>query len=337
MARPLRIQYPGAHYHVTCRGNEKKAIFFDDRDREIFFEKLALSLDTHNVNLLAYVCMPNHFHFLLMTPEGNLADFMRHFNVSYTSVFNRRHERVGHLYQGRYKAFLVDADSYLLELSRYIHLNPVRGKTFSDKSQKEKWDALRSFEHSSLSGYFSVKMRDAFVDYGPVLAYMGGDDRKGRIRYRQFVRSGISGNLKSPLRLGIGHGIVGESEFVDRIKGRFFKRTGTEREQPALRELGKAHEPENLIRHFLKLTGKERVEICRRGKRSIERAMLMEFLYRFCRLTQPEIGRLLGDIDYSGVSQARKRLHAKLRKEPQTRKKFEKLKEQLVSLSSLKI
>jgi putative transposase len=262
---------------------------------------------------------------------------MRHFNVSYTSVFNRRHERVGHLYQGRYKAFLVDADSYLLELSRYIHLNPVRGKAFSDKSEKEKWDALRNFKNCSLPGYFSVKKRDGFVDYNTVLAYMGGDDRKGRARYRQFVSGGLAGYLESPLELGKGHGIVGESDFVGQVKKKFFDETGTEREQPALRELGKAYEPEKLIEHFLRLTGKERMEICRRGKRSIERAMLMEFLYRFCRLTQPQIGKLVGGIDYSGVSQARKRLHAKLEKDPQTGKIFKKLKDQLNGLSSLKI
>jgi REP element-mobilizing transposase RayT len=333
MARPLRIQYPGAYYHVTCRGNEKKTIFLANRDREVFFEKLILSLDTYHVYLLAYVCMPNHFHFLLTTPEGNLAEFMRHFNVSYTSVFNRRHERVGHLYQGRYKAFLIDADSYLLELSRYIHLNPVRGKAFSDKSEKEKWDVIRNFKNSSLPGYFSVKKRDGFVDYSTVLAYMGGDDRKGRARYRQFVRGGISGYLESPLELGKGHGIVGDSDFVDQIKREFVVEAGTQREQPALRELGKAYAPEKLIEHFLRLTGKERIEICRRGKSSIERAMLMEFLYRFCRLTQPQIGRLFGGIDYSGVSQARKRLHAKLKKDPQTERTFEKLKDQLNNLS----
>ena len=101
MARPLRIQYPGAYYHVTCRGNERKEIFLDAHDREVFLEKLSLSLDIYNVSLLAYVCMFNHFHLLLTTPDGNLSEFMRHFNISYTSAFNRRHDRVGHLYQAK--------------------------------------------------------------------------------------------------------------------------------------------------------------------------------------------------------------------------------------------
>jgi putative transposase len=102
-------------------GQRAKGIFRDEQDRQIFLDKLALSLDIYHVSLLAYVCMANHFHLLVTTPEGNLSEFMRHFNISYTSAFNRRHRRSGHLYQGRYKAFLVDADSYLLEVSRYIH------------------------------------------------------------------------------------------------------------------------------------------------------------------------------------------------------------------------
>src|SRR5215472_262145 len=126
MARALRILFADAHYHVTCRGNERKAIFRDDTDRSVFLDKLQTSLQIYGVRLHAYVMMNNHFHLMVETPKGNLSEFMRHFNISYTAAFNRRHHRVGHLYQGRYKAILIDKDSYLLELSRYVHVNPVR-------------------------------------------------------------------------------------------------------------------------------------------------------------------------------------------------------------------
>jgi REP-associated tyrosine transposase len=118
MVRPLRIDYPNAFYHVTCRGNERKNIFRDDRDREVFLEKLQGSLDIYSVRLHAYVLMDNHFHFICQTPKANLSSFMRQFNVSYTGFYNRRHRRAGHLYQGRFKAIVVEADNYLLELSR---------------------------------------------------------------------------------------------------------------------------------------------------------------------------------------------------------------------------
>ena len=126
MTRPLRIDYPDALYHVTCRGNERKEIFRDDHDRSAFLEKLQSSLEVYALRLHAYVLMNNHFHLVLQTPKANLSEFMRQFNVSYTGYHNRRHQRAGHLYQGRFKAVLVEADSYLLELSRYVHLNPVR-------------------------------------------------------------------------------------------------------------------------------------------------------------------------------------------------------------------
>ena len=337
MARPLRIQYPGAYYHVTCRGNERKEIFLDTQDQEVFLEKLSMSLDIYNVSLLTYVCMSNHFHLLVTTPDGNLSEFMRHFNISYTSAFNRKHQRVGHLYQGRYKAFLIDADNYLLAVSRYIHLNPIRTKAFSDKTIKEKWNTLLQYETSSLSGYFSVGKRVDFINYSTVLYYMGGDNLKTRQCYRQFIREGIEKKIDRPLELGKGNGIVGEPAFTQWIKEKFFKKETSKREQPALRELEKECEPEELIDHFLHLIGKDREDICKRGKRSLERSMLLELLYRFCHITQPEIGILVGGIDYSAVSQARKRLRIRLESEVKLKKRFDELSDQLIRLSRGKI
>jgi putative transposase len=149
MARQLRIQYPGAYYHVTSRGNEQQDIYRDHADYKRFLITLSESLDIFNVSLLAYVCMTNHFHLFLSTPDGNLSEFMRHFNITYTSVFNRRHNRTGHLYQGRYKSFLVNADTYLKEVSRYIHLNPVRIEDHSGKSVEAKIKLLGQYRYSS--------------------------------------------------------------------------------------------------------------------------------------------------------------------------------------------
>ncbi len=230
MARPLRIQYPGAYYHVTCRGNEGRKIVRDDRDRKIFLERLALSLEIYEVSLLAYVLMENHFHLLVMTPKGNLAEFMRHFNVSYTSVFNRRHRRAGHLHQGRYKAFLIDADNYLLAVSRYIHLNPVRLKAFGKKTVKEKWAELGRCRWSSLSGYLFSAKREACIDYETVLSQTGGDTWKGRQGYRKFILSGLEGELENPLELGRGHGIVGGQDFIGRVKRKLVERQRPRRE-----------------------------------------------------------------------------------------------------------
>ena len=126
MARPLRITYPGAFYHVTSRGNEQKPVFKSIKDRTKFLEYLKSATERYSAVIHAYCLMDNHYHLLLETPSGNLSRIMAHINGAYTSYFNKKRDRAGHLFQGRYKAIVVEADEYAKELSRYIHLNPVR-------------------------------------------------------------------------------------------------------------------------------------------------------------------------------------------------------------------
>ncbi len=126
MARPLRIEYPGALYHITSRGNARADIFDDNPDREKFLSILGVVVRKYRWICHGYCLMDNHYHLLVETPESNLCRGMRQINGLYTQGFNRRHGRVGHLFQGRYKSILVEKDSYLLQLSRYIVLNPVK-------------------------------------------------------------------------------------------------------------------------------------------------------------------------------------------------------------------
>jgi len=128
MARLLRVQFSGAIYHVTVRGNERGTIFKDDKDREGFLEILAQTQELHQLRIYLVCLMPNHFHLLLETPGGDLSAGMARLLTGYAVYFNRRSQRVGHLTQGRYKAQLVEGTDYLLKLSRYIHLNPVCGQ-----------------------------------------------------------------------------------------------------------------------------------------------------------------------------------------------------------------
>ena len=335
MARQLRIQYPDAYYHVTCRGNERREIFRDKEDRGLFFKLLARSLDIFEVQLMTYACMPNHFHLLVCTPNGNLSKFIRHFNISYTGAFNRKHSRSGHLYQGRYKAFLFDADNYLLEVSRYIHLNPLRMK--SKEPQEKKWLDLLQNDQTSLPGYINQGNRKEFVNYTIVLNYFGGDTQKSRTEYTKFVEESFRKEAPSPLEKGKGTGIIGKEDFVEEIKQLIGKDKESIREQPALRELGKAISPEALIVQYAKLVGIKREELTTKGRQSTERAMLMELLYRFCRITQPEIGKLIGGIDYSVVSQAQKRMQLKIQNEPEWGDKFNQIQNKLGQMSRIKI
>ncbi|MBU0992102.1 MAG: hypothetical protein KJ737_06375 [Proteobacteria bacterium] len=195
---------------------------------------------------------------------------------------------------------------------------------------------LNGFVHSSFAGHTNTKKRDDFVHYQMVLDYFGGDTEEGRAAYRQFVYRGMNKGETSPLEMGKGSGIIGSENFIDRIKDLYLSRLdkSTHREQPQLKEIRSSYSPEVLIDTFCALTGHDRDEICRKGRNSIERSMLMEFLYRFCNINQPEIGRYLGNIDYSAVSISRKRLRLEMDKDELLKQKFDLI---LADLSRIKI
>ena len=144
MARPLRIIYPGAFYHVTSRGNEKKDVFKNRRDREKFLEYFESATERYGAIIHAYCLMNNHFHLFLETPAGNLSQIMRHIIGAYTTYFNTKRKRSGHLFQGRYKAILVEAGEYAAELTRYIHLNPVKAG-IAGKADDYLWSSYQSY------------------------------------------------------------------------------------------------------------------------------------------------------------------------------------------------
>jgi putative transposase len=307
MARPLRIQFENAYYHVTCRGNARQIIFVDDADRSAFLSLLSQSQEIYHVDILGYVLMRNHFHFLLKTPRANLQEFMRQFNISYTSHYNRRHKRTGHLYQGRYKSFLVDADNYLQEVSRYIHLNPVRVKGKSKLSLMEKDIDLRNDPWNSYRGYVWPRYRVDFLRVAEVLVDFGGDTKRGRGAYEGFLKEGMGIMLDSPIAVGKGHGIVGAEDFMERMRGLFKGKGVRSREVPALRKLIAKVEAKKIISTISKLTGVEEERILGRGNRNVGRGLVMEMLYRYGGLNQREIGERMG-VDYSSVSVGRRRL-----------------------------
>lgn len=307
MSRPLRIQYPGAAYHVTCRGNERRDIFRDDDDRQTFLRILSQSLNIYSVSLHAYVLMDNHFHLLAETPLGNLSEFMRHFNITYTGYFNRRHRRVGHLYQGRYKSILVDKEAYLSILSRYIHLNPIRIGQFEKQNYKQKIERLLHYPWSSLSGYLDKGKREGMIDYALVLAEYGGDTSKGRTSYRKQLFADIDEELDIKGDI-FGQSIFGGADFIDWVKDTFLKKSKT-REQPSAGKVKHYRQKETIFRLIEEETGKD-IEALKSEKGALRR-LAMDLLYRYGGLKGPEIGALFG-VDYSAVSQERKRLRERI-------------------------
>lgn len=198
MARPLRIEFPGALYHVTSRGDRREDIFHDDSDRHQWLKIFGSVCERFNWSCHSYCLMDNHYHILVETIEGNLSKGMRQLNGVYTQQFNRRHERVGHVYQGRYKAILVDKDSYWLELSRYVVLNPVRAGLVKSAG---------AWPWSSYRAMVGRQQPPFWLETDALLSQFGKQRKRAIERYMDFVRAGIGlpslwKDLKSQIYLG---------------------------------------------------------------------------------------------------------------------------------------
>jgi len=228
MARQLRIEYPGAFYHITSRGNRKEPVFLSDHDREVLLEYFRDANKKYDAVIHAYCLMKNHYHLLLETLRANLSKIMHFLNASYTIYFNRRHSRVGHLFQGRFKAIIIEADSYAQELSRYIHLNPIRAKIVA-RPEEYTW--------SSYQAYLSDKRSGPWLNTTTVLGYFDRDLIKARKRYEAFVSSAIGKDVDNPLRKAGASLILGSDDFVDKIKTGFISNRSENREVPSIREL----------------------------------------------------------------------------------------------------
>jgi putative transposase len=204
MSRPLRLQYAGAVYHLTSRGNARQKIFFDDTDRGKFLGVLSEVVSRYKWLCHGYCLMDNHYHLLVETPKGNLSLGMRQLNGIYTQAFNRTHRRVGHLFQGRYKAILVQKEAHLLELCRYVVLNPLRVKV-RDRVDQWKW--------SSFKATAGLDRAPEFLTVDWILRQFGNKRGKAQVRYAAFVREGLESRPWDKVQ---GQIYLGDEEFIER-------------------------------------------------------------------------------------------------------------------------
>ncbi len=209
MSRPLRLEYPGALWHVTNRGVEQRSIYIDDSDRHRFLHLLGETIAEYRWRLLAYVLMSNHYHLLFRTPETNLSQGMKDLDGDYASSFNTRHRRVGHLFQGRFKSHLVDSETYLAEVARYVVLNPVRARIVETPGEW-RWSSYRA-----TAGLAAVPI---WLDPGPILdIFNDGDWNAATHGYREFVAAAI-GRDASPWENLRAQTFLGGSKFLQWIE-----------------------------------------------------------------------------------------------------------------------
>jgi len=300
MARPLRIEYEGAFYHITARGNERNAIFYDKTDYERFKGYLKEAQERYGHLLHCYVLMTNHYHLLIETPQGNMSQVMHYVNASYTNYLNKKRGRSGHLFQGRYKAILIDHNNYLLELSRYLHLNPVRAHLVERPEE---------YAYSSYQSFISKK-REAIVSPELILSMISRDRKAAGRRYRAFVETAIGKDVQSPFKDVYGGVILGSQQFIKDALSKLKETIWQQEDIAQRRELLTAWRAEDIVGAVSQYFDLSRDEFLADGKGGRDIAIYL--LKSHAGMTNRQIGGLFGDISYSAVAKAHQRFSVKV-------------------------
>lgn len=327
MARKIRVEFEGATYHVMCRGDRREDIFEDDADRVRFLETLAEVCQRTGWKIHAYVLMRNHYHWLLETPWPNLVAGMRWFQSCFTARYNRRHRKVGHLFQGRYKAILVEPGSgYFAALADYIHLNPVRAGLLYRTNR------LKSYRWSSLPLYLiSPSQRPQWLEVSRVLGELGLKDRPDNRRaygqrLEQRAREGSSEEQLKELRRGW---LLGSEVFRDRVLDWMEKKPGPKRRKVRREESDDDHgrrQAERIIKEMIDAMGATETEMLsgRKGdwrKRLIahrvrqETSVSLDWLARRLEMgSEGHLSRIAGSIDDLANHRGRRRVEKALQR-----------------------
>lgn len=341
MARPLRIERRGGWYHVTARGNERKPIFRDDRDRLHFLEIIAEMVGRFRVRLHCYVLMDNHYHLLVELTEANLSRTVQWLNVSYSVWFNRRHTRSGHLFQGRFRSVAVDPEEWGLALSRYVHLNPVRvqalGLGKGDRAAqrvglahapdaarvRERIAVLRGYRWSSYGAYVGLEAVPEWLECRAVLARGGGRRGDQRRRYREYVETAVREGLgKSPWESVREQVVLGGAAFVARLRKHI---RGDEQEQRGARRLlAEAPTLAAVIAAIEQVKGEKWAEFRDRYGDS-GRDMALYLGRRRCGAKMSELAHEVGLRNYGVVATSAKRYERRLARDPTEQRRMGKV------------
>ena len=319
MARPLRVEYDGALYHITARGNERKPIYREEGDYQKFLDILSELPQRYGVIVHGYVLMGNHYHLLIETPLGNITGVMHYLNSTYTGYFNRKYKRVGHLFQGRYKGFVIEKERYLLSVSRYIHLNPVRARMVK-RPEDYRW--------SSYSEYIGRGKKNGWLGCDWILGQYSNEEARAKKLYKGFVEEGL-GLKENPfeaLKAGL---ILGSGGFIDEIKKKI--RLKKHREIPEIRRLTRSIKYGDVIAAVAERLGISEQKIREVGRRNnAARKICLYLLRRLTDISNEEIGAYFG-IGYTAVSQAASRLKMEMKENRKLKKVVKDMEIELLS------
>lgn len=321
MSRPLRIEYPGAHYHVMNRGLSRHDIFFTDSDRQQFLRLLGETCEIWKTEVYGYALMDNHYHILLATMEVGLSRAMRHLGGVYTQRFNQAHGRDGPLFRGRYKGILVDAEEYFLSVARYIHQNPLPAGMVND---------IDDYRWSSHASYLNPKRGPEWLDTEVLLSRFGRG-RSGLKEYQRFMHSGLEREVEEYYSQESGGPILGSKEFVQWVQEKVGGRGQVEEEKPESRRVFGVT-MEEIIVSTAEVYGVtvEQIVRSRRGEENEARAVAVYLGRQIGGHKLRDIGRAVGLEKYSSVSTAYLKMKSRIQQDPKLARRTRRVQTQLL-------
>ncbi|MEA2014884.1 MAG: transposase [Thermodesulfobacteriota bacterium] len=325
MARPLRIEYPGAFYHIINRGNSGESIYIDDSDRHKFLDYLEMSVERFALVIHAYCLMTNHYHLIVETPNANISSAIQWLNVSYVTYYNRKHHRQGHLFQGRFKSILINADEYLLELSRYIHRNPVAAM-ITKLPDDYPWSSYRAYVQEG-------KTISPWLERDRLLSYFETTTRKAMNRYRRFVEEINEPFMEEPTTQAVAGSVLGNESFITWIQETFLKGRTDDREIPQVKALRPNIPIATVIRTVAEACGCEEITITEKGRKSNRAREYAIYLSRdLCGLTNALLGQQFGGISGAAVTLTCNKVIRSLQEDIPMRIRLEEIRRQILNI-----
>ena len=322
MSRPLRVEYAGAFYHVINRGNAREKIFYGDKDRDRFLQYLAVASERFSIIIKSYCLMTNHYHLLIQTPEPNLSAAIQWVNVSYATYLNKKRRRSGHLFQGRFKSILVQADEYLPHVSRYIHLNPVHA------GMVKKPDDYLWSSYCALIGRIKAPH---WLETNGLLSKFGRNRKQAIKGYRDYVEKADIEKMEYPYEHLVGGFILGNAGFVNWVKKAFLAVRRDEREVPQLMQLKPKVSIEKVLLAVCEEFGVSEDHILVKGKKANKARDLAIYLARdISGETCKKLGEYFGGITGPGITMRYNRFINEMKHDKRLKGKIAKIKKQLV-------
>ena len=323
MARPLRVEYSGAVYHVINRGNAGEYLYRSSRDRKKYLSYLAKAVKRFSIKIHTYCLMRNHVHILMETQHPNLSKSVQWMNVSYAVYFNRKYKRNGHLFQGRFKSILVDADSYLKQLSRYIHLNPVRAGLV---------DRPADYDWSGYNAFIGNVIAPEWLETNWLLSQFGRVRKEALANYKDFVETVDAKRLENPEKELAGGFILGSADFINWVKQSFLSKRTDVKEIPQLRQLKPTIKLERIVEVVGDTFHRDGEFLLNKGrKRNIARDIAIYLARDLTGKSGKALGEYFGKISGAGITRRYNYMSKSINTNRKLRKQVNQLREKIVN------